>query len=43
MKTDLDENIARRAGLDAGLVDVKVCAIDGTWRGLSLFGECAIG
>lgn len=32
--TDLDENIVREIGLDAGLVDVKVCAIDDTWSGL---------
>jgi hypothetical protein len=34
MKTELDENTVRRTGLDAGLVDVKVCAIDATWSGL---------
>jgi hypothetical protein len=32
--TDLRENVVRRCGLDAGLVDVKVCAIDATWSGL---------
>lgn len=32
--TDLNEDIVRRAGLAAGLVDVKVCAIDATWSGL---------
>ena len=32
--SDLDENVVRRIGLDAGLVDVKVCAIDETWSGL---------
>jgi hypothetical protein len=32
--TDLDENIVRDIGLDLGLVDVKVCAIDETWSGL---------
>jgi hypothetical protein len=32
--TDLDENVVRKIGLDAGLVDVKVCAIDDTWSGL---------
>jgi hypothetical protein len=32
--TDLDENIVRDLGLKAGLVDVKVCAIDETWSGL---------
>ena len=32
--TDLDENIVRDIGLGAGLVDVKVCAIDDVWSGL---------
>lgn len=32
--TDLDENIVRDIGLKAGLVDVKVCAVDETWSGL---------
>ena len=32
--TDLNENEVRRIGLQAGLVDVKVCAIDETWSGL---------
>jgi len=32
--TELTEDIVRRAGLTAGLVDVKVCAIDLTWSGL---------
>lgn len=32
--TDLDENVVRAHGLAAGLVDVKVCAIDTTWSGL---------
>ena len=32
--TDLTENIVREIGLNAGLVDVKVCAIDDTWSGL---------
>ena len=32
--TDLTENVVRSVGLDAGLVDVKVCAIDHTWSGL---------
>jgi hypothetical protein len=34
MPTDLDENVVRDAGLGAGLVDVKVIAIDATWSGL---------
>lgn len=29
-----DENAVRNAGLAAGLVDYKVCAIDETWSGL---------
>ncbi len=32
--TDLDGNIVRAAGLAAGLVDIKVCAVDETWSGL---------
>ncbi|MFL6136999.1 MAG: DUF3052 domain-containing protein [Frankiaceae bacterium] len=32
--TDLDENVVRGHGLAQGLVDVKVCAVDGTWSGL---------
>lgn len=32
--TDLTENTVRQIGLDAGLVDVKVCAINDVWSGL---------
>ena len=32
--TDLKESVVREFGLDAGWVDYKVCAIDGTWSGL---------
>jgi hypothetical protein len=32
--TDLDENVVRHIGLDAGLVDVKVCAVTEVWSGL---------
>ena len=32
--SDLTEDIVRVIGLDAGLVDVKVCAVDDTWSGL---------
>lgn len=32
--TDLTEDIVRRVGLERGLVDVKVCAIDEIWSGL---------
>lgn len=34
--TDLTENVVRDNALDAGVVDVKVCAIDATWSGLKL-------
>jgi hypothetical protein len=32
--TDLGENVVRVLGLEHGLVDVKVCAVDSTWSGL---------
>ncbi len=32
--TDLSFERVQRIGLDAGLVDVKICAIDETWSGL---------
>lgn len=32
--TDLNENVVRDIGLDAGLVDVKVCAVTEVWSGL---------
>ena len=32
--TDLSDNSVRTIGLEAGLVDVKVCAINHTWSGL---------
>ena len=32
--TDLDDFVVREFGLSHGLVDNKVCAIDGTWSGL---------
>ena len=34
LQSDLDENDVRDYGLDQGLVDNKVCAIDDTWSGL---------
>ncbi|HEY2260442.1 MAG TPA: DUF3052 domain-containing protein [Solirubrobacteraceae bacterium] len=34
VETDLGEGEIRRLGLEAGLVDNKVCAIDETWSGL---------
>ena len=32
--TDLTFDRVQRIGLDAGLVDVKICAVDDTWSGL---------
>ena len=32
--TDLGFNAVQKTGLAAGLVDIKVCAIDETWSGL---------
>jgi hypothetical protein len=32
--TDVNENLVREVGLAAGLVDVKICAVDEIWSGL---------
>ena len=32
--TDLTEDVIRQRGLEAGLVDVKVCAVTDVWSGL---------
>jgi hypothetical protein len=32
--TDLSDNAVRQIGLDSGLVDVKVCAVNDVWSGL---------
>jgi hypothetical protein len=32
--TDITEDVIRQRGLDAGLVDVKVCAVTDVWSGL---------
>ena len=32
--TDLSDNAVREIGLEAGLVDVKVCAVNQVWSGL---------
>lgn len=32
--SDLSQTVVRKAGLDSGLVDYKVCSIDKTWSGL---------
>jgi hypothetical protein len=34
MASDLNEDAVRKIGLELGLVDVKVCAVDETWSGL---------
>jgi len=34
MDTDLTDTIVREVGLDAGLVDIKVCAVTEVWSGL---------
>ncbi|MGH2583275.1 MAG: DUF3052 domain-containing protein [Anaerolineales bacterium] len=34
MQTDLNENVVREIGLQHGLVDVKVAAVDEVWSGL---------
>lgn len=34
MSTDLTQNVVRRVGLRAGLVDFKISAVDATWSGL---------
>ncbi len=34
VSTELTENVVRDFGLEHGLVDVKVCAVDETWSGL---------
>jgi hypothetical protein len=34
--TDITEDVIREVALPLGLVDIKVCAVDGTWSGLKL-------
>jgi len=34
--TDLNEDAVRLVGLEHGLVDVKICAVDEVWSGLKL-------
>jgi hypothetical protein len=36
LPTDITEDVIRQVVLPAGLVDVKVCAIDQTWSGLKV-------
>jgi hypothetical protein len=40
-ETDLDESLVRELGLAAGVVDVKVCAIDEVWSGLKFVRRLA--
>jgi hypothetical protein len=39
--TDMNENEVRRIGLEAGLVDVKVCAVSEGWSGLKFVRRVA--
>jgi hypothetical protein len=34
ISSDLTQAVVRRVGLDSGLVDYKICAVDETWSGL---------
>jgi hypothetical protein len=34
ISTDVTQDLVRSIGLDAGMVDFKICAIDATWSGL---------
>jgi hypothetical protein len=34
VRSDLTQQVVRQTGLDAGLVDYKICSIDKTWSGL---------
>ncbi|MEM8960346.1 MAG: DUF3052 domain-containing protein [Acidobacteriota bacterium] len=34
IETDLSRDVIREIGLEGGLVDTKVCAVDETWSGL---------
>ena len=36
VETDITEDTIREIALPMGLVDIKVCAVDGTWSGLKL-------
>lgn len=41
VETDLTENVVREVGLQHGLVDVKVCAVDNVWSGLKFVRRTA--
>jgi hypothetical protein len=34
--TDITEDVIRNLALSNGLVDIKVCSVDGIWSGLKL-------
>ena len=34
LASDLTQPVVRKAGMDAGMVDFKICAVDETWSGL---------
>jgi hypothetical protein len=40
-ETDLDDGVVRRIGLEAGMVDVKVCAINEIWSALKFVRRVA--
>ena len=41
VETDLTEDVVRALGFRAGLVDVKVCAVDEVWSGLKFVRRLA--
>ena len=41
VKTDLTREVVRDIGLETGLVDTKVCAVDETWSGLKFLYRLA--
>ena len=43
VRTDVTEDVVRAAGLASGLVDYKVCAINGIWSGLKFARRKAAG
>jgi len=34
VQTDLSESVVRKIGLENGMVDVKICAVDDVWSAL---------
>lgn len=41
LASDVGEADVRRAGLDAGIVDIKICAVDEDWSGLKFMYRLA--